>query len=223
MAKTILVFFLALQASSALAQTAGLDSIQMQRLIEATQQQLKATEKLLAEAQRDSASLEKASSLLDQMAKGIDHEIKPLQGTPIYNQALLKLQNEPSGAVKSAAEPVAGESEEQGRVRQNFTHFQEESHRADMEDMANQGQISEALINAPPGFVPKLQTQAELGQWQTQVRISAQLTELLAAIHGLRKDLNKTQKDGKPEGFGLFLMGAAEQSSKLKGGMNRVP
>jgi hypothetical protein len=89
--------------------------------------------------------------------------------------------------------------------------------------LANRDRLAEALTKADPGFVPKLQTQAELGQWQTNVRISAKLTELLSSIQGLRRDLRGGRSENAPEGFGLFLSGAAEQSKKLRQEVNRVP
>lgn len=207
----------------AIAIAPGIDAVQMQRLIETSQQQLKAAQELLGQARRDSSSLEKAAGVLDQMSKGLDQQIKPLQGTAVYSQAILKLQDEQNGAAKFGAMARPGESEEQALSRQNFFQVQQQSHKADLDDLSTQDKLSQALVNAQPGFVPKIQTQAQLGQWQTQVRISAQLTELLAAIHGLRQDLSGTTAHTGPQGFGLFLSGAAEQSKKLQREVNRVP
>jgi hypothetical protein len=198
------------------------DAIQMQRLIETSQAQLKTAQDLLVQARQDSSSLDRAAGVLDQLAKGIDQQIQPLQGTSAYNQAILKLQAEKSGATQVGAAAQPRETEEQAQSRQNLNQLQQQSQRANLDDLTRHEQISQALIKAQPGFVPKLQAQAELGQWQTNVRISAQLTELLASIQGLRQELRGSRGD-MPEGFGLFLSGAAEQSKKMQHEVSRVP
>ena len=219
----IFVFCSAFFSISAGAVAPGIDSIQMQRLIQTSQEQLKVAQDLLGQAKHDAASLERAAGVLDQLSRGLNQEIQPLQGTSVYDQAILKLQEEQAGALKAGATPAAQETEEQARARQNFYQFQLNSHKAELEDLINHDKLSQALGQAQPGFVPKLQAQTELGQWQTEVRISAQLTELLTAIHNLRKDVGGTRLDDRPQGFGLFLSGAADHSKKLHEGVNSVP
>lgn len=217
---TLLILSLFISCAS-FAGAPGLDTYQMERLIRSSEKQLEAARELIQHAQQDTANQQRALSLLEQMSKGIEQQIKPLQGSPMYDQALLKLQEDPAGSLHAASAPPSGESEEQARKRENFTQFQAQSHRADLEDLANRDKLAEALIKAQPGFVPKLQTQAELGQWETNVRISAKLTELLGAIQGLRHDLRGQRNNDTPEGFGLFLSGANEQSKKLRGEVKR--
>ena len=222
---TIAVSFLVtvFSAASVSAATPGLDSVQMQRLIRTAEHQLEVAREMLKQNQQDSANQERVLAILEQLSKGIEMQIQPLQGSTVYDQALLKLQEDADGALKQSAIPRAGETDEQAKARENFVQFQMQSHKADFEDIVNRNRLAEALAKAPPGFVPKLQTQAELGQWQTNVRISAKLTELLSAIQGLRRDLRGGRSENRPEGFGLFLSGAAEQSKKQRQEVNRVP
>lgn len=217
--KSLTLLLVALSVSQ-LCLAVGTDSIQMQMLIEASQQQLKIAQEQLKQAKQDAKSIDRAAGTLDQLAKGLDQKIQSLQGTKVYDQAILKIQER--GALRVGAEALPNETDAQAESRKNFNQFQQQSHRANQEDMVTHDQISKALNEAAPGFVPKLQAQTQLAQWQSNVRISSQLTELLAAIQGLRQDMRGSNQIGEPRGFDVLLSGLEKQREKLQG-VKRVP
>ncbi|RME14060.1 MAG: hypothetical protein D6797_09690, partial [Bdellovibrio sp.] len=49
--------------------------------------------------------------------------------------------------------------------------------------------LKQSVKNAGPVFLQKVQTEAQLGTWQSNTRISSQLTELIAAVRAMREEL----------------------------------
>lgn len=184
---------------------------QLQQLVNHSAAQLKATREMLEFSKQDSASMADASRMLQSLALGIGRSIQPYQGTKTYEQALLKLQAEDAG---SGSEPEKNSPEAKKRRAERISNFQAQNLSANRADLENQNKLETALRTAEPGFVPKIQAQAQLGAWQTNTRLSAQLAELLAAIHGLRADLNG--KESRMGSFEAILKGSELQNQKQR-------
>lgn len=195
-------------SAAALAQSPiSTNSYQLQQLVNTSKQQLKSAKELLEYGKRDSDYLERSSRVLDKLSAGVERSIEKYQGTAIYEKALLKLQSDDLGHQKQA-KPTLENSQ------QRFETFQAESVKANLSDLTDQQKLSEALRASEPGFVPKIQTQTQLGNWQANTRVSSQLTELLSAVRGLREDLNA--KENNTSGLAELLEGAEIQNQKQR-------
>ena len=192
------------------------DSFQLQQLVNTSKQQLKSAKELLDYGKRDAEYLEKSSRVLEKLSAGIDRSIEKYQGTAIYEKALLKLQSEDLGNQKAGKPALDIE-----KSKQHFESFQSESIKANLSDLTDQQKLSESLRTAEQGFVPKIQTQTQLGNWQASTRVSSQLTELLSAIHGLREDLSA--KNQNPSGLAELVQGAEVQNQKQREVTNHGP
>ena len=179
--------------------------MQLQKLIENSERQLKVVKELLETGKRDADTLDQASKILEKMSAGLGQSISQFQGTPIYEQALLKLQQENKQKLTPAA---AGA---------RFDEFQKQARDANLSDLKQQQEISKALQTAGPAFVPKLQAQVQLGSWRSNVRLSAQVTELLASIQELR---NETRSSFSTGVLSELVKGSEAQNAKLREGRN---
>lgn len=203
------------------------ESFQLQQLINKSEQQLQSLKAILNYEKQDAASLEKASKILEKLSNGIDKSIEKYHGTEIYEKALLQLQSKDdfkktysdSKQVKDQvlnSKNAAVQSSVNGDF-EDLVQFQKDSVRANQSDLSNQRQLQEALQSAQSGFVPKIQAQAQLGNWQASTRLSAQLTELLAAIHAMREELRVMRlNEDHTNPLGVLIKGAEVQNEKLR-------
>lgn len=199
------------------AQVPGLpsaDSIQLQQLINNSDQQLKAVKELIRYSQQDATSLERASRVLDKLSAGLDKSIEKYQGTKVYEQALLELQSTDRSDEYGPASrrPISGDLA--NKSAEKFARFQKESLNANLSELKNQEGLAQALRTADQGFIPKLTTQAMLGNWQSNTRVSAQMTELLWNIHALREDM-RTRDQGS-NGLAELLTGSEILNQKQR-------
>lgn len=201
------ILFLGLNASAQI--PISPESYQLQQLVQTSRQQLNSIKELLENGRHDSELLEKSAHSLKQLSSGLDRSVEKFRGTAIYEQALLKMQSEDL-AIKNSNEREA----DLNQLKRRFERFQSESIKANLSDLTDQQKISESLRSAEPGFVSKLETQSQLGQWQATTRVSAQLTELLAAVRGLREDLRAN--GGAGGGLAQILAGAEMQNQKQR-------
>ncbi len=182
------------------------ESFQLQKLINVSEQQLKSAKELLDANKRDAESLDKAARVLEQLSSGINRSIQEYQGTEVYNQALLKLQTDSLGK----------QIPEKGRLER----FQKESVAANLADLEAQQKLAEGLRSAEHGFVPKLQTQAQIGNWRASTRVSAQLTELLTAVQGLKEGGSAKEPTS---GLATLLQGSEILNQKQREVVNHGP
>src|SRR4051812_23011094 len=70
------------------------ESLQLQQLIEKSEQHLQSIREILQYSKRDSNSLDRAARILEKLSAGIDQEIEPFKGTQVYDEALLRAQSE---------------------------------------------------------------------------------------------------------------------------------
>jgi hypothetical protein len=205
----------------AFAQGVSLESLQLQQLIDKSEQQIRTAKELLNYSKQDTASLEKAAAILEKLSAGIDKSIKKYQGTKAYEKALLEIQSKDDfeRPQYDARRPDA--KDPHSKAFDNFIKFQHQSVSANLSDLSNQEKLEQALQSAEQGFVPKIQTQAQLGSWQANTRISAQLAELLSTLHALREDL--LAKDQNSSGMAALLSGSEIQNQKQRKGALRAP
>lgn len=181
------------------------ESMQLQQLIHQSEEQLKALKEILSNSKQDTKSLEKASQILDQLSQGIDRSIEQFQGTPAYEKALLQIQSD-----RLAEEKKKNDLSK----NKDFQKYQNDSWQANQSDLDQQQKIETALRSAEPAFVPKLQTQAQIGSWRTATRVSSQLSEILSNVQGLREDLKN--KDQTAAGLAFLLKGSEAQNQKQR-------
>ncbi len=202
------------------------DSFQLQKLIVKSEEQIGILKEILHQSKRDAASLEKASKVLEDLSSGIEKSIEKYQGTQAHQQALLALQSKNDyEKTYSDAKTVRERTVQTGtfdqELRRNefedLIQFQKESVRANQSDMTNQRRLEEALRAAQPGFIPKIEAQAQLGSWQANTRISAQMTELLTSMHAMREELRALRaKESGPDPLKLLMTGAEIQNRKQR-------
>ncbi len=200
------------------------DSFQLQQLIQKSEEQVQLLREVLKTSRQDSDSLHRAQQILESLSEGLDQSIQEYQGSPLYHKALLEMQKE-EGFVRTfedgrrvrqwtAERGSVGIGEELAEAEfDNFVQFQKQSVLANEEDLRTQMRLQELLAVAPPAVVPKIQTQAQIGSWQSNTRVSAQLTELLGAIQAVREELRAQRlKAGSSDGLNTLIMGSEMQN-----------
>jgi len=205
----------------------SLDSVQLQQLVNKSEQQLKALREILKTSKSDADSLKKASAILDRMSKGIEKSIDAYQGTAAYDQALLEIQkkNEFARSFKDTEavrkripkdRSESGSQDELDAAFEELKRFQRESVNANDRDIEHQAKLQKALSEADPGFVPKIEAQAQIGNWQASTRLSAQMTELISTIHAMREELRALRMARTSDhGIGSLIRGAEMQTELL--------
>ena len=190
-----MILFTSLLISTALATVPfSPDSLQLQALIKTSQEQLKLIKQLVEQGQRDGDTLNRAMLALNKISQGVDRSIEKYQGTQAYEQALLMVQSQTQPA--------------------QFDRFQKASGNASHEDLDLQEKLNKALLTAEPGFVPKIQAQAQIGAWRSNTRVSTQLAELITEVHALRNDLQG--KGRGPFDFSALIEGSDYQNQKQR-------
>lgn len=185
------------------------ESIQLQKLILNSEQQLKTLREILEVNHRDADAIVRTARLLENLSAGLDRSIEAFKGTDAYAQALLRMQTE-SAQKLGFQQPTADEK----RLRD----FQQQTISANRDDLEDQRRLAERLSAAEPGFVPKLQAQAALGDWRSNTRLSIQMAELLASIQILREDLKARSPGGAA--LAALVEGAEVQNRKQREGVN---
>lgn len=180
------------------------EDIQLRQLVEKSEQQLQSIRELLKVSRQDAETQEAAKKSLEKLSAGIDQSIGAFQGTKAYEQALLQLQAE---ELKEQAKRSGTRAEPE---KKRFLEFQNQTLQANSDTLAQVKKLEDSLRTAGQGFIPKIQSQAQLGNWQASARISAQLGELLSAVHGLRQDLAGTNT------LGVFVNSADAQNQKQR-------
>jgi hypothetical protein len=100
--------------------------------------------------------------------------------------------------------------------------FQKNSVTANQTDLKYQQQLQKDLQTAEPGFVPKLQAQAQLGNWRSSTRVSTQMTALLTELHAIRQELRTMRLNEQgSNALSVFLSGSEIQNQKLKKGSRK--
>ena len=204
-----------LMFAAAHAGTPALDTIQLERLIEASKEQLALGQQSLELGRGDAARIAEISAALAKLSEGIDQQIVQLKRSQAHHEATLKLHADDGGILSEDRFAPAPSSKVRDAANANASRVQRELHQAAEDDRDAFGQLSEALTRAPAGAVPRLNAEVALAQWQTQARIAHQLAEATAALREIQRDLRG--RAGQAEGFELLLNGSREQMMKREG------
>lgn len=203
-------------------------SLQLQQLIEKSEEQIESLREMLKYEKRDSESIKNVSVMLQRLSSGIDESIEKFQGTEAFSKALIDLQSKSdfkktysdSMEIRERNRPAIEKNGQGTSVKNDFDDvisFQKRSVQANNSDLSRQSVLQKALQTAQPGLVPKIQVEAQLGSWQASTRVSAQLTELLSAIHAMREELRSMRmKDENSNILQLLVNGSKMQSEKLQ-------
>ncbi|MCB0361880.1 MAG: hypothetical protein KDD35_04125 [Bdellovibrionales bacterium] len=226
--REILILGLALICSVAGAQAVlSPQSMQLQELIQQSEEQIKSLHEILKYNKKDSATLDRAGVMLQRLSSGIDQSIEKFQGTESYSKALLELQSKDdfkktysdSFEMRESIGLMDSKSDQKALDKDEFkdvVDFQKNSVEANSKDLNRQLVLQKALQSAQPGLIAKMQVEAQLGTWQSNTRVSAQLTELLAAIHAMREEMRAMRmKDGGSDILEMLVNGANIQNQKL--------
>lgn len=190
-----LILFFQFNVFAQMPVTFSSETFQLQKLVVNSEQQVKSLKQLLKQKKYDAATLDKATRILERMSLGIDKSIEAYKGTAVYESAILKLQaqNDYAKTYKDFQNVGSGKtnvsSSASGQAINDLVQFQKDSVRANLSDLHRQEKLHSALQSAEPGFVPKIEAQAQIGQWQASTRLSAQMTELLTAVLAMREEI----------------------------------
>lgn len=227
----MIVFFLITQILTFAQSPFSAENVQLQRLINKSEEQIKSLKQVLKYSKQDAASLEKAARILEEMSSGIDKSIEKYQGTKTYEKALIELQSKDDFKSTYAdsermrnqyAKQEVGGQDALDTAFVDLVKFQKESVKANASDLSDQEKLQQALLSGQQGFIPKIQAQAQLGSWQANTRVSSQLTELLAAVHAVREELRALRlNEGNSSAVGTLVNGAEIQNQKQREGSNR--
>lgn len=188
------------------------ESMQLRILINKSEEQIRALNEMVKYGQRDSDSLEKASKILNELHAGMDRSIEKYQGTKTYQKALMKLQSQDD--FKRTYSDAAEQRQRRSQPADlNQIEFQKQSVLANQEDLAKLEDLERTLKSAEQGLVPKIQAQAQIGSWQANARVSAQMTELLSSIQAMREEMRGRQ-ESSADPLSLLLKGTEALSNK---------
>lgn len=192
------------------AQPLSPSSLQLQKLVLTSEQQLAELKAIAAHSNHDAQTLERVRDLLERLSAGLEQTLEQYRGTSAYQEALAQAQQMRQQA---APKPKAGDTAALQR-----RSFLEQSLQANQAETALQNKIEAGLAQAPPGFVTKLHAQAQVGAWRTGTRLSLQLSELSEQIEALRESL----EHGRPRDGGLseLLRGSDELNRRQREGLN---
>jgi hypothetical protein len=203
-----------------MARSADLNSLQLQQLISNSEKQIEELKTILSYTKQDSSALEKAGKLLESLTAGINQTLAQYQSTEAYQKALVELQSKDSfGSTYSNAkklnDSLPEEIQDKGEFK-NLIEFQKQTVQANQVDVSNQAALQEALKTAQPGFIPKLQTQTQIGNWQTGTRLSTQMTELLSTVEAMRQELRLIRLKEQQNGISALLKGSSLQNERQR-------
>lgn len=215
-------------------------TLQLERLIGSSEQEVESLKEMIKKGDVSQQTLERAARILESISLGIDKSIEPYQGTKLFTEALVKSQASDEflrtyADVKTLNElnPKISEKDKTQNLKQSaedelfkeLIFFQKESVKANDEDLKNQAKLRAALNTAPPGFMDKIRAEIEISNWQTNTRLSAQATELLAVMHAIREELklSRTKSDETLNPLSALILGSDQQNEiqKEKRGQRR--
>lgn len=222
----LLLPFITEQAQSQTLTPRVAEAYQLQQIIKKSEEQIELLREVLKSSQQDSASLERTYEILEKLSEGIDRSLESYVGSEAYSKALLSRQakndfesthRDSKNLRKWIAEKDKSESHEISDEKfKEFIEFQKQSVLANKKDLQVHEKLQSSLMEAPAAFVPKIQTQIQLEQWKTHIRISTQLTEALSAMTAMREELRAARLSNKSDGLGVLIQGAEMQNKKVK-------
>lgn len=206
------------------------DTVQLQQLVNKSEEQVQQLKAILEYQQQDGANLARASQILEKLTDGLDRSIRQYEGTKAYADALVELQKDNDYALtysdssrvrsqlpgRQGPKSLAAKNLSE-RDYESIVKFQKESVKANESDLDQQQKLEQALSVGQAGFVPKIEAQAQLGSWQTNTRVSAQLTELLSTMQAMREELRALRdKDQASDAMTELIKGSEIQNERQR-------
>lgn len=175
---------------------AALETAMLELFLKSAGEQIQLLKALVENGKDDQKSLREAHEILMRLSEGIDKTLEPYRASEEYQKAIAALQ-----AVKSQkpAQPVPfdylglTEIEQQAWEEDTAynTDFEKYVTSANIADLQDKEALEKILQDAPPGFVPKLNAEANAKAWESNVRLSMQLTELLRDVRRITDEMKR--------------------------------
>jgi hypothetical protein len=181
----------------------GSENAQLIILIQQSQQQLAELKKMSQISSDHADALRKVMELSEHLSRGIDTVLEPYKSSREYQNAAMRVQRDRMTAEKEDSSyqfienyfPL--EAKELQRRRDRALQFQtqiDDANRSDLKDIVS---FEQHLVLAEPGEIHRLAAMAGSKSWETNLRLSTQLNELLSELRALRDDLQRKDWEQK--------------------------
>jgi hypothetical protein len=146
---------------------------------------------------------EQVKKLIESLTKGIDANLVQFKDSKEYQAALLAYQKTSTvdprtSDLKMTSYKNSAEAKRDEEERNDFRSFHQKIVGANSADLNNLGAFQDRLSYAPPGSlslgeVTKMNTQAAGKIWESNLRLSIQLAELLKEIRSIHEELARNR------------------------------
>ncbi|PIT99305.1 MAG: hypothetical protein COT74_09885 [Bdellovibrionales bacterium CG10_big_fil_rev_8_21_14_0_10_45_34] len=201
------------------------DSMQLRQLVLQTREQIELLKQSLETSKLSSSQLDGIDRSLGRLSSGVDRSLEKVQGTALYEKAMLEVQSNNSfkntfTEAKQLKEVIdadpRGRDDEAQMKTGDFINFQKSGVLANQDDLARQKMLEQALNSAEPGFVPKVIAESQIGNWRANVRVSSQLIQMLATMQAIREELRLLRTQSARSGGSAIFEGASRQNELQK-------
>lgn len=181
----------------------GSENAQLIILIQQSQQQLAELKRISQMNLENSDALKKAMALSEQLSRGIDNVLEPYASSREYQRAAMRLQQElrsvdqEKESYQFLKEHFPSDAKELQNRRDRGFQFQNQIDQANRSDLSDVMLFEQKLIQAEPGEVQRLGAMAGSKSWESNLRLSTQLNEILSELRMLRDDLSRKEWEQK--------------------------
>lgn len=181
----------------------GSENAQLIILIQQSQQQLAELKRISQMNLENADALKKAMALSEQLSRGIDSVLEPYASSREYQRAAMKLQQElrsvdqEKESYKFLKDHFPSDAKELQNRRDRGFQFQNQIDQANRSDLSDVMLFEQKLIQAEPGEVQRLGAMAGSKSWESNLRLSTQLNEILSELRMLRDDLSRKEWEQK--------------------------
>lgn len=181
----------------------GSENAQLIILIQQSQQQLAELKRISQMNLENADALKKAMALSEQLSRGIDSVLEPYSSSREYQRAAMRLQQElrsvdqEKDSYKFLKEYFPSDAKELQNRRDRGFRFQNQIDQANRSDLSDVMLFEQKLIQAEPGEIQRLGAMAGSKSWESNLRLSTQLNEILSELRMLRDDLSRKEWEQK--------------------------
>jgi hypothetical protein len=175
------------------------ESAQLMLLVQQSQAQLQELHRILQTSDTSSSQMEELLSISRKMTEGLDRALEPYKESRSFQKAALKMQaevqpfQETSPHLEDFEKYFPAAADQISSRRQRAHLFQSELRRANEADMANLEAFEAKLVAADAGEVGKLHALSTTKVWETNLRLSMQLSQVLSDLQTLIQDEQSRQ------------------------------
>lgn len=200
----------------------GAENQQLGILIEQSQSQIEELRHLLKSTNVTRDELERASDLLEKMTQGIDAEISPLEAARPGLAGVVEQQSSKSNRQlqpfdrsdwKTYRRYFPKKAETEAEDLKEFLRFQQQITEANTGDFGDLMRLQSNLLTAEGGELSRMSVQVQSKVWESNLRLSAQLTEVLEEMRFLREHFNDDRR--------VLDIGMAESENVLRSIVDR--